>query len=181
MPGSDAYVLPQAVRPTKYTLKIQPDLEQFTFTGEESVSIEVVEATSQIVLNSIELKVQSADLAMNGVASSAGNINYDPAKETVTIEFEQQIQPGQGVLNLAFTGVLNDKLRGFYRSHYTGDDGQEHTLATTQFEATDARRAFPCWDEPAHKASFDLTLVIPSNLVAVSNNPVIEETVAALD
>ncbi len=178
MPGSDAYVLPQAVRPTKYTLKIQPDLEQFTFTGEESVSIEVVEATSQIVLNSIELKVQSADLAMNGVASSAGNINYDPAKETVTIEFEQQIQPGQGVLNLAFTGVLNDKLRGFYRSHYTGDDGQEHTLATTQFEATDARRAFPCWDEPAHKASFDLTLVIPSNLVAVSNNPVIEETVA---
>ncbi|PKB73275.1 MAG: hypothetical protein BZY75_02675 [SAR202 cluster bacterium Io17-Chloro-G7] len=178
MPGSDAYVLPQAVRPTKYTLKIQPDLEQFTFSGEESISIEVVEATSEIVLNATELQVQSAALAFDGATSNATNISYDNAKETVTLAFSEPIKPGQGSLDLAFTGVLNDKLRGFYRSHYTGEDGQERTLATTQFEATDARRAFPCWDEPAHKASFDLTLVIPSDLVAVSNNPVIEESSA---
>ena len=133
MPGSDAYILPQAVRPTKYTLKIQPDLEQFTFTGEESVSIDVVENTSKIVLNAIELDVQSATLAMDGVSVSATNISFDAARETVTLEFGQQIKTGQGTLNLSFTGVLNDKLRGFYRSHYTGQDGQERTLATTQF------------------------------------------------
>ena len=178
MPGPDAYVLPQSVRPTKYTLKIQPDLEQFTFTGEESVSIEVVEGASEIVLNAIELKVQSAALIMDGVTSNATNINYDSAKETVTLDFGIAVNPGQGTLTLGFTGVLNDKLRGFYRSHYTGEDGKERTLATTQFEATDARRAFPCWDEPSHKASFDLTLVIPSDLVAVSNNPVVEESAA---
>lgn len=178
MPGSDAYVLPQAVKPTKYSLKLQPDLEQFTFSGEETISIDVVEVASQIVLNSIELEVQSAALVINGATSSASNISYDTTKETVTLDFGQRINPGQGTLALAFTGVLNDKLRGFYRSRYTGDDGRERTLATTQFEATDARRAFPCWDEPAHKASFDLTLVIPSDLVAVSNNPVVYESAA---
>jgi len=178
MPGPDAYVLPPTVKPTKYALKMQPNMEQFTFTGEESISIEVVEATSEIVLNATELEVQSAALAIGGVTSDAKNISYNSAKETVNLEFGQQINPGTGTLTLAFTGVLNDKLRGFYRSKYTREDGKEMTLATTQFEATDARRAFPCWDEPAHKASFDLTLVIPSDLVAVSNNPVIEESAA---
>ena len=176
MPGSDAYVLPQTVKPTRYALKMQPNMEQFTFTGEESISIEVVEAISQVIMNATELEVQSAALVIGGVASDAKNISYDSAKETVTLEFRQQINPGTGTLTLAFTGVLNDKLRGFYRSQYIREDGKEMTLATTQFEATDARRAFPCWDEPAHKASCDLTLVIPSDLVAVSNNPVIEES-----
>ena len=178
MPGPDAYILPQTVKPTKYALKMQPNMEEFTFTGEESISIEVIQATSQIVLNATELDVQSAALTTGGVTSDAKNISYESAKETVTLEFGQQINPGTGTLTLAFTGVLNDKLRGFYRSQYTREDGKEMTLATTQFEATDARRAFPCWDEPAHKASFDLTLVIPSDLVAVSNNPVIEESAA---
>ncbi|HIN06289.1 MAG TPA: M1 family peptidase, partial [Dehalococcoidia bacterium] len=178
MPGPDAYILPQTVKPIKYALKMQPNMEEFTFTGEESISIEVIQATSQIVLNATELDVQSAALTTGGVTSDAKNISYESAKETVTLEFGQQINPGTGTLTLAFTGVLNDKLRGFYRSQYTREDGKEMTLATTQFEATDARRAFPCWDEPAHKASFDLTLVIPSDLVAVSNNPVIEESAA---
>ena len=106
MPGTDAYVLPKAVRPTKYTLKIQPDLEQFTFTGEESISINVGEVASEIVLNATELEVQSAALAMDGVITSAAKISYDPAKETVTLEFGKQISPGQGTLTLAFTGVL---------------------------------------------------------------------------
>ena len=127
MPGSAEYVLPQAVRPTKYTLKFQPDMENYTFTGEESVSIDVVEGTSEIVLNAIELEVRSAALEMDGVTSNATKINYNADKETVTLEFGHQIKLGQGTLRLAFTGVLNDKLRGFYRSHYTGEDGQERT------------------------------------------------------
>ena len=70
-----------------------------------------------------------------------------------------------------FRGRLNDQLRGFYRSTYTDDDGVEHTIATTQFEATDARRAFPCWDEPDLKAVFGVTLVVPEDAAAVSNSP----------
>ena len=76
------------------------------------------------------------------------------------------------MLRLDFTGTLNDQLRGFYRSSYTDRDGVERHLATTQFEATDARRAFPCWDEPAVKATFEVTLVVPEELEAISNMPV---------
>ena len=76
---------------------------------------------------------------------------------------------GPATLHLAFTGILNDKLHGFYRSTFTDDDGVEHVIATTQFEATDARRAFPCWDEPDLKAVFEVTLVVDDGLAAYSN------------
>ena len=92
--------------------------------------------------------------------------------------FDSEIPTGPATLELTFTGELNDRLRGFYRSHYTDIDGHERYLATTQFEATDARRAFPCWDEPAVKAAFKVTLVVPGDLVAVSNMPVVSEEVA---
>ncbi len=176
MPESEAYVLPAAVRPTKYTLKLQPDLEQSTFRGEETITIQVLEPTPEIVLNSIELAVGSAALTKDGVTSPASGMDYDTAKETLTLRFGEAVSLGEASLALTFTGVLNDKLRGFYRSEYTGPDGQQRLLATTQFEATDARRAFLCWDEPAHKASFDVTLIVPSDLVALSNTPVVEES-----
>ena len=79
-------------------------------------------------------------------------------------------------LFMGFTGILNDKLRGFYRSEYTLPDGSKRVMATTQFEAPDARRAFPCWDEPAHKAKFEISLVIPEHLTAISNMPIVSET-----
>ena len=178
MAQSQPVVLPSTVRPTKYAIKLQPNFQAFTFTGEESVSIEVVEPTSQVVLNAVELEVQSAHLVKDGRSTAATSIDYDSSKETLTLGFGQTIAAGEAILDLTFTGVLNDQLRGFYRSQYTGVDGQEHYLATTQFEATDARRAFPCWDEPSHKASFDLTLVVPSDLVVLSNTPAIEESAA---
>ena len=74
-----------------------------------------------------------------------------------------------------FVGELNDRLRGFYRSQYTDIDGNERYMATTQFESTDARRAFPCWDEPSMKAKIELTLVVPAELTGVSNMPVVSE------
>ena len=176
MPTSEAFVLPGAVRPAKYAIKLEPDLNQFTFRGEENITIDVVEATSEIVLNAIELQVESATLNKNGTAISAKDIRLDTSRETVTLDFGQSVTPGKGDLALTFTGILNDKLHGFYRSQYIGPDGGQRYLAATQFEATDARRAFPCWDEPAHKAIFEVTLTIPSGLKAISNTPVVAES-----
>ncbi len=175
MPSSEAIVLPTTVRPKKYQLRLQPDFSNFTFQGEETVDVEVVDSTAEIVLNAADLKINSAVLHRNGRSSTATNIVLDSSRQTATLTFAEPIPTGDASLEISFTGDLNDKLHGFYRSEYTDPDGETRFLATTQFEATDARRAFPCWDEPAHKASFDLTLVIPSDLVAVSNNPVVEE------
>jgi puromycin-sensitive aminopeptidase len=95
----------------------------------------------------------------------------DEAAERATLTLAQQAAPGAWKLEILFQGILNDDLRGFYRSVYTDDAGNEKTIATTQFEATDARRAFPCWDEPEHKATYGVTLVVDESLTAISNNP----------
>ena len=171
MPTSEAVVLPASVRPSKYRIKLQPDLDQFTFQGEETIRIQVTEPASEILLNAVELQVQSATLSQDGVRTSATQISYDKSRETLTLSFGKTIPLGEADLDIEFTGELNDKLRGFYRSEYTNDLGERRKLATTQFEPTDARRAFPCWDEPAQKASFQVTLVVPSDMAGVSNTP----------
>ena len=178
MPASEAFVLPGAVRPVKYAIKLQPDFEQFTFSGEERITIDITETVTEIVLNAKDLQVETATLSMDGATIAAKHIRHDNSQETLTLEFGQIILPCPATLRLTFTGELNDKLHGFYRSEYTGPDGQQRHLAATQFEATDARRAFPCWDEPAHKARFEVTLVIPSDLMALSNTPVVDEAEA---
>ena len=176
MPASEAFVLPGAVRPVKYAIKLQPDFERFTFSGEESVTIDITEPVTEIVLNAKDLQVETATLSMDGAIIAAKNISLDNSQETITMDFGQIILPCPATLRVTFTGELNDKLHGFYRSEYIGPDGQQRHLAATQFEATDARRAFPCWDEPAHKARFEVTLVIPSDLMALSNTPVVDES-----
>ena len=179
MSRSDAVILPGNVRPVRYRLTLEPDLAEFTFRGEETVDIEVLEPTSAITLNCVEIDVQSCRLTLgDGTVVSPRDTVFDESRETVGFDFSPAIPPGSAQLDIRFTGELNDKLRGFYRSHYTDVEGRERYLATTQFEATDARRAFPCWDEPALKAVFEVTLVVPSELVAVSNMPVAGETQA---
>ena len=173
MAKSHAVSLPADVRPVEYRLTLEPDLSAFTFKGTETVAIEVLSPTSRLVLNCIEIVVQSCRLTREGGTDlPAADIEYDASEETVTFTFGSELEPGPAGLHLEFTGELNDKLRGFYRSQYKGMDGEERFLATTQLEATDARRAFPCWDEPGLKAVFDVTLVVPSDLTAISNMPV---------
>ena len=176
MPSTDAVTLPQNVQPRRYRLRLQPDLDSFTFSGDQMVDIEILEPASSITLNAVDLVVRGASVNVNGTAIAAGTISLDSANETATLEFGQELPTGPARLDMSFTGVLNDKLLGFYRSEYVSQDGQTRYLATTQFEATDARRAFPCWDEPARKASFDVTLVFAEGLQAVANTPVVEET-----
>ena len=176
MEQSNAVLIPANVKPVNYRITLEPDFGTFTFTGSETVRVEVLSATSAITLNAIELGIQSCSVTPDGGATlTAQRISFDEEAETATFEFGAELPVGEATLDIEFTGELNDKLRGFYRSSYTDIDGNERHMATTQLEATDARRAFPCWDEPALKATFALTLVVPSELAAVSNMPVVSE------
>ena len=178
MPATEAVVLPDHVIPNKYTLTLQPDLENFTFTGEETVDIAISGDVSEIILNSSEIEIQSAALSQAGSEIAVSNISFNPDADAVTLTLAQPASSGPAQLKINFTGILNDKLRGFYRSQYTDAEGATRYLATTQFEATDARQAFPCWDEPSRKASFDVTLIVPQELTALSNTPIISDTPA---
>ena len=175
MPSADAVVLPANVKPTKYRLTLQPDLEAFTFKGNQTVDIEIVDPTARIVLNAAELDISRVVLVSNGSTIPSHSVSLDADTETATLDFGRTLSPGKAQLEMDFQGVLNDRLVGFYRSEYQDTAGRTRYLATTQFEATDARRAFPCWDEPAQKAVFDVTLVFADEYQAVSNTPVVED------
>src|SRR5216110_2047793 len=161
--------------PSRYDLRLEPDLTTLTFRGEETVTVAVTEATDEIVLNAVELAITKATIQNDRGESQRGTPTMDEAAERCRIAFRSPLAPGAWRLSLVFTGHLNDKLRGFYRSSYKNASGATHLLAATQFEATDARRAFPCWDEPAFKAAFAVTLAIDPALAAVSNTRVVAE------
>ena len=167
--------LPKTVVPEKYTLTLRPDLKAFTFEGEEDVTIRVRSPVKSVALNATELEVREASVKLAKGAPIPAKIRHDEKAQLVHLTFPRTLPKGGATLSLKFTGTLNDKLAGFYRSKYAMGDGRTGVMATTQFEATDARRAFPCWDEPALKATFDLSLVVPTGWAAVSNTPIVEE------
>lgn len=156
--------LSRHVSPQRYQIMLKPDLTNFVFEGEETIFFKLTKATKQITLHAKDIKIGSAEI----VGAWAGKISYKVKAETATLSFPKTIRPGKHKLKLSFTGRLNDQLRGLYRSQYQHKGETKH-LAVSQFEATDARRAFPCFDEPAHKAIFDVTVMIPQHLTAVSN------------
>src|SRR5260370_1112736 len=143
------------------------------FAGAAVTTVEVETTLTEIVLNAAELAIQSVSVAREGRVPIHGSIPLDEATERARLVFPAAIAPGEWRLTLRFTGVLNDRLHGFYRSTYKDSTGQPHTIAATQFEATDARRAFPCWDEPAFKAVFGVTLGGVAHLAAGSNCAVV--------
>ncbi len=179
MNSPNQWKLPTAVRPTNYDLTLEPDIDAFTFSGSESINIEVLEPVSEIVLNSAEIEVQSVCVALpDGTSNDAASMSFNEEMETLTISFDDQLPVGEATLDIEFAGELNDKLRGFYRSSYRDQDGNQRWMAATQFESTDARRAFPCWDEPAIKATFDVTLTVSHELEAISNTEPVSTTVS---
>jgi len=149
-----AYKLPTTVRPERYQIRLTPDLTAFTFAGEETVEIHILEPVKEIVLNAAELQIPTAAVVSSDGRRVSGTVAFDDINERAILTFPETLSPGSWRLHLTFTGILNDKLHGFYRSTYKDANGQDKMLASTQFESTDARRAFPCWDEPAHKAVF---------------------------
>ncbi|SLM36209.1 aminopeptidase [Lasallia pustulata] len=164
-------VLPTNVKPLHYDLTLEPDFEKFSYEGTVVIDLEVKEDTSSISLNTLELDIHSTTVSANGTQiTSSPKISHNEDTQTTTVSFEKVIPAGsKAKLVQTFTGYLNDKMAGFYRSSYKGDDGSDKYIATTQMEPTDARRAFPCFDEPALKALFTITLVADKHHTCLSN------------
>jgi puromycin-sensitive aminopeptidase len=185
-PGDD-YRLPRTVRPVRYDLSLSVDPDAPRFAGSERVELVTGETVAEIVCNSAGLQITGASLrprehaGAQAADSAAGaqvacRVRVDPGRERVTFVPPAPVPPGRYVLEVDFTGALADKLSGLYRSRFTDDSGVERLIATTQFESTDARRAFPCWDEPDFKAVFAISLDVPAGLAAISNGPEIAAT-----
>ncbi len=168
--------------PINYTLVFEPDLDGATFHGSESIQVQCSKPTDTIVLDCAELDVTSCVVEHNGTSNDKHDTlppdiiigcttETDPKKEELRILLDKKIR-GHATIRLEFDGTLNDRLLGFYRSQYK-HDGKTKYLATTQFEAADARRAFPCWDRPDAKATFEITIITDNHFTAISNMPTI--------
>ncbi|HAP78586.1 MAG TPA: peptidase, partial [Acidimicrobiaceae bacterium] len=161
------YRLPRAVVPHRYTLALEPDLAAATFVGHVVIDATVAEAADSVVLNADELTIEGAHIDGQPV-----EFTLDSATERLVLH--HTVQSGPVAIELTFTGELNDKLRGWYRSTFTDADGTTQVIAASQMQATDCRRAFPCFDEPDFKAVFDVTLVVEPHLMAISNGAEVE-------
>ena len=162
--------LPTNVRPEHYTLHLTPDIDKATFSGDETIDVTLAQAADSITLNAAEIQFQSVT-ATTGKREMKADVSLDADKEEATFTFPGTLPAGPVKLKIAYTGILNNELRGFYLSKAEG-----RRYAVTQFEPTDARRAFPSFDEPAYKATFEVTIVAPKDDMVISNTNVISDT-----
>src|SRR5437763_2779764 len=166
--------LPKEVVPTEYAIRIVPNLDHFTFAGTETVKVNVRGPVHQLVLNGLELKIEAA--SVDGKELPVLVIKADNEKELLTLRLPSELAAGDHALTLRFTGKINQQGQGlFYMRYQEQGSGSRKVMLGTQFEATDARRFFPCWDEPAFRSRFQLTVVVPENWLAVSNMPIERE------
>ncbi len=172
----DPYRLPKSVRPTDYRITIRPDLDAETFSGTVVIDAVIDEQVETVILNSDELSIIAASVTPDGQPSIECKHRVDAEHERLTIVPPAPLGQGPVSIEIDFEGVFNERLIGLYLSRFTDDDGNEHKLATTQFEATAARKCFPCWDEPEFKARFALHLTVDDSLVAVANSPELGRT-----
>jgi aminopeptidase N/puromycin-sensitive aminopeptidase len=162
--------LPHTVLPVSYKLELTPDLKAATFSGSETIEVNVSEPTNTITLNAIEIAFQGVTVTAAG-KEQTGSVSLDPTKEQATFTFAEKIPAGRATLAIHYTGMLNNELRGFYLSKT-----DRRNYAVTQFESTDARRAYPSFDEPAMKATYDVSLTIDAGDTAISNGPIVSDT-----
>ena len=165
----DPHRLPRHALPSRYEVRLEPDLEAATFTGSVLIDVDVAESDPTVeglVLNSAELTIHSAR-----IDGAEATFVVDPELERVSVSCGAPLSAGAHRVELDFDGTINDRLRGFYRSTFVDADGVERVIATTQMQSTDCRRAFPCLDEPEFKAVFSITLVVADGLMAISNSP----------
>jgi aminopeptidase N/puromycin-sensitive aminopeptidase len=167
--------LPEGVLPEHYQLTFTPDLQSATFSGDEVIDVRLAKPTSNITLSAAEIKFASVTIESRGATQTA-RITRDEDREQVSLIAPNAIAAGPARLHIVFTGILNDKLRGFYLSKTA-----KRRYAVTQFEPTDARRAFPCFDEPDKKATFDITLIVDKGDTAISNEKLLSDTPGPAD
>ncbi|KAF2663201.1 aminopeptidase [Microthyrium microscopicum] len=175
--SSGREILPAHVKPAHYYLTLEPNLETFQYDGEVTIDLDVVEDTKSISLNTLDLQIHSTKVSSDGhVIASSPVVSYDEDQQVTTIKLNDSLKAGTKVqLVHKFTGELNNNMAGFYRSSYKTKDGKTKHMATTQMEPTDARRAFPCFDEPALKSKFTITLIADKNMTCLSNMDVVSE------
>jgi aminopeptidase N len=160
------------VIPDHYAIRIAPDLQAETFSGEETIDVDVKEPVDSITMHGVDLALKDVTVSTGGKQLPA-TVTADAPNETVTLKVAQTIPPGRASIHIAFDGKLLPQLRGLYLSRTA-----KRKYAATQFEAMSARRAFPCFDEPAMKATFDVTLVVDRGDTAISNGPIVSDTPA---
>ncbi len=157
-----------------YRLEIEPDVGSASFSGTANIDVMVHEVVDEIVLNAADLAISDVEVRTDAGRSIGCAVTFRDELEQVVFRPSVALPPGPCELTCRFTGTLNDRLRGFYRSTYTDAEGETHTVATTQFESVDARRGFPCWDEPDRKAVFEVTLIVDRDVTTFSNSPVVD-------
>jgi len=176
--------LPRSLIPHHYKVRLQPFINgDLTIKGYTEILMECAEAADNVTLHIADIITKNETIKLHPSDSLEGDgltINehvYDTEREFYIAHLDAPLEVGKNyTLIMEFEGLLNDQLRGFYRSVYTDESGVEKRLATTQFQPVDARRAFPCFDEPALKASFDVTIGRQTNMTAITNMPLMETT-----
>jgi aminopeptidase N len=168
---ASAQRLPEVARPENYKLTFTPDLESAKFEGDETITIHLLKPTSEITLNAVDIDFHEVTVTSAG-SSQKATVRPQKEKEMVVLALEKSLAAGTATIHITYTGILNSEMRGLY----LGKDDQGRKYAATQFEATDARRAYPSFDEPDYKATFDITAVADKGMAAISNQKVISDT-----
>ncbi len=169
---ASAQRLPEGVaKPENYKLKFTPDLEKANFEGDETISLRLLQPTTEITLNAVDIDFHEVTITSGG-ATQQVKVTPEKEKEMVVLSVGKPLAAGTASLHITYTGILNNEMRGLY----LGKDDKGRKYAASQFEATDARRAFPSFDEPDYKATFDITAVADKDLVAISNQKVVSDT-----
>src|ERR1700730_12909865 len=163
--------LPETARPDNYKLTFTPNLEKANFDGDETISVRVLKPTSEITLNAVDIDFHDVSITSGGATQKA-RVTPEKDKEMSVLAVEKPLAAGPATVHITYTGILNSEMRGFY----LGKDDAGRKYAATQFEATDARRAYPSFDEPEYKATFDITAVADKSMVALSNYKVTSDT-----
>jgi aminopeptidase N len=167
--------LPKEVRPIEYAIRIVPDLAKLTFIGSERVKLRAEKPVTKLVLNAFQMEI--AEASVDGRALAKDAIALDAAEQTLTLTLPNELATGEHELALQFSGKINPQGQGLFYARYQEEGTNEKKIMLgTQFEATDARRMFPCWDEPSFRAKFQLSTAVPEDFTAVSNMPVEAET-----
>ncbi len=164
--------LPRGAAPTHYAIEVTPDEANLSFTGKVMIDVTVSKAMPTLVLNAADLSIGDVMLTPAKGKAMKGSAKVDAEAQTVTLDFGKPLTPGQYKLAIAYAGVINTQANGLFALDYTNNEGQAKRALFTQFEAPDARRFVPSWDEPSYKATFDLSAIIPTGELAVGNMPV---------
>ncbi|ROT69096.1 Aminopeptidase N [Penaeus vannamei] len=172
--------LPRSIKPLHYVVKLQPFINgNFSIVGYMEVEMEVLEPTSNITLHISDIITKNDTVKVSDQTTSRGlrikKHEYDHSRHFYIAHLRKELQKGKRyILSMEFLGYLNDMLRGFYRATHKDVDGNIRNAAATQFQPTDARKAFPCFDEPALKATFEIHLARESWMTTLSNMPIAE-------